>query len=150
MPALMFGGLADHAIAYLGILRQLNADAAGQFPFLQNVDSHLDGANHRRAGIFGMIEGKEADVLVPGSALRFPKLRLDDKERWLAFAGKNRDVVTFHRPVIREVEDVVGCANDNGVKVVALHHLADAAPFFLIEWVSHYTCRFAAACLLPS
>src|SRR5258708_7441460 len=84
-----------------------------------------------------MIKRKIAHVLVPGSALRLAKLRLNNQQRRVALARENREVVALHRPVVRQVEDIVGCARHDRIKVVALHHFADAAPFFLVRSEEH-------------
>src|SRR5258708_9088400 len=85
-----------------------------------------------------MIKIEIPDVLVPCAALGFTVLRLDDQERWIAFAWENGDVVSLHRPIVGEIKDVVGCADDHGGEIMLLHHPANTAPFVLVERKCHW------------
>src|SRR5258708_24420138 len=58
------GGLADHAIAYLRILRQLNAYAAGTGLLFQYVHGHFDGADHWRRVFLCVTKRERKDVSV--------------------------------------------------------------------------------------
>ena len=89
---------------------------------------------------------KEANVCVPCRALRFAELRLDDQKSRITLARENHQVVAFHGPVVREVQNVVGRAGDEGVKVVAIQDIAHTLPFFLIEGIAHLATAFS----LPS
>src|ERR1700733_8192016 len=91
---------ADHAIANLRALIELDTDAAGQLFLAQNFESEVEGARGGRARIGRVVEAEEADVFIPGRALRFVKLRLDDEKSGVAFARENGDVVALHGPVI--------------------------------------------------
>ena len=104
--------LSHHAIANLRKLREFNAHTAIQFSFAQNVNGHFGRAHHWWARIFCVVETKVADVLVPSRALRLAKLWLDNQKRRLAFSGKKDEVIAFHRPIVRQVQDIVGRTGD--------------------------------------
>ena len=80
---------------------------------------------------------EQPNVLRPGGAARVVFLRLDGDERGFAFAREDRDVVALHAPVVGEVDDVVGRADDQRVEIMLLHQIADAVQFRFVDRIGH-------------
>src|SRR6266571_471778 len=130
-------GLANHAVTNLRTLPKLDADAVRQFPFAQNIQRHVQRARGRRTVVQWMVKIEVAYIFIPCRALGFAKLRLNHQERRVAFAGEDGDVVALHRPIVGQIKNVVGRADNQGGEVVLLHHLPHATPFFEVERIGH-------------
>ena len=129
--------LSHHAVADLRGLRKLDAHAPGKVFFAKNFNGHLQRAHHRRPRVGGMVETERTHILCPGTAFGFFVLRLDRQQHRLTFARENNQVVSFHAPIIGEVENIVGRASDDSVKVLLAHQQANTVELALVNWMCH-------------
>src|ERR1700685_3137714 len=70
-------GFADHAVRTLRTLRKLQADAACQIAFFQDLHGDVERASAGRSWIGGMVSLEKADVLRPRCSTRVFFLRLE-------------------------------------------------------------------------
>ena len=133
--------LAHHPVGGLGAERELEPHLAEGPSGLQNG---LERARERRTGVGRVIAGHEHDLLRPGVLGRIRSRGLDRDQDWRALAGKDRGVVALHPPEVRQVEDVVGGADDEGVEPVLFHQRADAVELGVVSRPGHRATRGGA------
>src|SRR5439155_20663624 len=97
----------------------------------------LHAARGGRSRITLVVALEEANVGRPCRALGVLPLRLEGDERRLALAREDRDVIALHGPVVRQVEHVVGRADDEGVEVLVGHGPADAVELRVVARPAH-------------
>ena len=128
-------GLADHAVGRLG------AEATARVPTRAVLGSALpcdvERASERRARVRRVVPGEEADVRCPGHALRVVLAGLEADEHRLALAREDADVVALHPPEVRQVEDVVGRADDERVQPAVAHQRAHAVELRVVARPGH-------------
>src|SRR5205823_14722056 len=83
----------------------------------------LHRARRRRPRVALVIAGEEPHLPCPG-ALCLLGLRLEHDQRGLALPREDGQVVALHAPVVGEVEDVVGRADDERVELALDHQRA--------------------------
>ena len=81
-PACRDRRLSYHAIANLRALRQLDADAAGQFSFAQHFEALSSERVSRRARILRMIEIEIADVFIPRACAALREIAARRPRAW--------------------------------------------------------------------
>ena len=108
--------LTDHAVGRLRPERELEADAV---VLTRGLLRELEDARGRRSRIPLVVALEHANVARPGRARRILLRRLETDEHRLAFAREHARVVPLHPPEVREVEDVVGRADDERVELAA-------------------------------
>ena len=108
--------LADHAVGRLRAERELEADAL--VARCAAVERELERARGRRTRVALVVAGEEPDVARPGGARGVVGGGLEADQHRLALAREDDGVVALHPPEVREVEDVVGRADDERVEVL--------------------------------
>ena len=128
--------LAHHAVGSLGAQRELEPDAsvaAGAHDLLRQ----LDGPCGRRPRIGLVVALEQTDVRRPGRPLGVGLLGLEGDERHLPFPREHDRVIALHGPVVREIEDVVGRADDERVQIPVGHQAADAVELGAVRRPAH-------------
>ncbi len=110
--------LAHHPVGRLRAERQLESDLPVR---CGNLLRELEHAVDRRARVGWVVPGEEADVARPGHPLGVVGARLEADQRRLTLAREDDRVVALHAPEVRQVEDVVGRADDERVEIVLAH-----------------------------
>ncbi len=84
----------------------------------------VERACERWSRVRRVVPGEEAHVRCPCGPFRVVRAGLQADEDRLALARKHADVVALHPPEVREVEDVVGRADDERVQPTFVHQHA--------------------------
>ena len=96
-----------------------STDTAGDAEAVRRIVREVTGASPRELRFLQTDEG------------------LDDEQHRLAHAREDDDVVALDRPVVREVEDVVGRADDEAVEVALAEQRADAVELRVVARPGH-------------
>ncbi len=126
--------LADHAVAGLGAQAELEADPAVA---ARDLLRELQGARGRGPRVVGGVALDQADVCGPGGSGRVLLGGLEAEERRLALAREDDGVVALHAPEVRQVEDVVGRADDQRVELLLRHQPAHAFELGVVAGPAH-------------
>ena len=127
-------GLADHAVRGLRAERELEPDP---LVVARGLDGGVERPRERRPRILGVVAADQPHVLRPGRARGVLLRRLDRDQHRLALAREDAGVVALHPPEVREVEDVVGRADDERVELCLRHELADAVELGVVARPGH-------------
>ena len=127
--------LSDHPVGRLRAEGQLEADAPAVAR--GRVERRLECACRHRPRIVGRVALDEPHVVRPGTLRRVLLRRLDRDQHRLALAREDTRVVALHPPEVRQVENVVGRADDECVEVVLGHQRADAVELCVVARPGH-------------
>src|SRR5206468_6780240 len=120
----------------LGPLAQLEADTL-EAALAAHLVRELEGTRSRGARVALVVAREQTYVLGPGRAARIVERRLECEQRRVALAREDDDVVALHREEVREVQDVVGRADDERVDVLLGHQRADALELRVVARPAH-------------
>src|SRR6266852_5313516 len=101
------------------------------------ASSGVERARKRWPRIGLVIAANEMDVARPRGALRILGRRLEADQHGLALAREDTRVVALHAPEVREIEDVVGSADDERVETLVRHERADTLELLLVVRPGH-------------
>ena len=127
-------GLADHPVGGLRAERQLEADA---LVVASRRHRRVERSGDRRPRILRVVATDQPDILRPRHAPGILLRGLDRDQHRLALAWEDAGVVPLHSPEVREVEDVVGCADHERVELFLCHERADALQLRVVSWPAH-------------
>jgi hypothetical protein len=126
--------LADHPVGGLRPERQLEPDA---LVVAGGRDGGVERARERRPRILRVVAADQAHVVRPGGARGVLLRRLDRDQHRLSLPREDAGVVALHAPEVREVEDVVGRADDQRVELRLRHERADAVELRVVARPGH-------------
>ncbi len=133
--------LADHPVGRLRSERELEPDP----PVLARcLASELEDARAGRARVDRVVALEEPHVARPRHVRRVLLGRLETDQRRLALTREDARVVPLHPPEVREVEDVVGRADDERVELVLGHERAHALELRVVARPAHQRTRGGA------
>ena len=146
-PGLREGGrLTHHPVGGLGAERELEPDLLVGLGRLQD---RIERACQRGPRIVRVVAGNEHDGGRPGGVGCVLGRRLDrDQDRW-ALPRKHGGVVALHPPEVREIENVVGGADDERVEVLLGHQPLDPIELELVVRPAHNATRGGAGSPWP-
>ena len=126
--------LADHPVGRLRAERELDPD---RLVLLGERRREVERAERRRPRVALVVAGEEPEVGRPGRPLRVVARRLEADQRRLALGREDDGVVALHPPEVRQVEDVVGRADDERVEAALAHQRADAVELRVVARPAH-------------
>ena len=91
----------------------------------------------RKGETFSTAAVEEADVVRPRHTSGVVERRFEREQGRLAFAREDDDVVALHREEVREIEDVVGRADDERVDVLLAHERTHALELRVVARPAH-------------
>ena len=126
--------LADHPVGGLRPHRPLDADPA---VLAGGLEGEVERSHRRGPRVVRVVAADVADVLRPRGARGVLGGRLEADQDGLALAREHAGVVALHPPEVRQVEDVVGSADDEGVEVALRHQRPDAIELGVVPLPAH-------------
>ena len=126
--------LAHHPVGRLGAEGELDPD---RLVLLGERGRQVERAERRRPRIALVVAREEPYVARPGRPLGILARRLEADQRRLALGGEDDGVVALHPPEVRQVEDVVGRADDERVEAPLAHERADAVELRVVARPAH-------------
>src|SRR6185312_406400 len=114
--------------------RELETDALVP---ARGLSRELEHARTGRPRIALVVAREEADVGGPGTTRGVLLRRLEADQDRLAVPREDAGVIALHPPEIRQVEHVVGRADDERIQVVLRHQRADAVEFRVVARPAH-------------
>ena len=140
------GRLAHHPVGGLGAERELEADL---LVGLGRLHDRIERPCERGPRIVRVVAGNEHDGGCPGGVGCVLSRRLDrDQDRW-AFPRKHGGVVALHPPEVREIENVVGGADDERVEILLGHQPLDSIELDPVVRPAHNATRGGAGSPWP-
>jgi hypothetical protein len=130
--------LADHAIRGLGPERELEPHA---LVWARRLARQLEHPRCRRPRVALVIALEEANLGCPRSPCGVVLRGFEADENGLALAREDTGVVPLHAPEVGEVEDVVGCTDDQRVESVLVHQRAYALQLRVVTRPAHLRSR---------
>jgi len=126
--------LSDHPVRSLCPERELEPNC----PVLRRLLLRdVQGAERRRTRVGRVVASIEPDVRRPRVAAGVLLARLEADEDRLAVAREDAHVVPLHAPEVRQVEDVVGSPDDEGVELALGHQRANALELVVVPRPAH-------------
>ena len=135
--------LADHAVGGLRAERELEPDA---LVVARGLDRRVERPRERRPRILGVVAADQPHVVRPGRARGVLLRRLDRDQHRLALAREDAGVVALHPPEVRQVEDVVGRADDERIELLLRHQRADAVELRVVAGPASRSRRPRGGC----
>jgi hypothetical protein len=126
--------LTDHSIRRLRAERKLQPDAPVR---AARVDRYVQRAPGYGTRIRLVVAADIAHVRCPAGAGGILGRRLETDEHRLAVAREDAGIVALHAPEVREVENVVGSADDERVDPVVRHEPANAVELRVVAGPAH-------------
>ena len=105
----------------------------------------LENARDRRSWVGRVVAGEEPQLVGPRRAGRILLRGLEAREYRLALAREDDRIEALHSPEVREVEDVVGRADDERVELLLGHERADALELRVVARPAHIALRGEAS-----
>ncbi len=139
--------LADHPIRGLRPQRPLDADPVVP---ARGLERKVERAHRRRPRVVGVVAAHIADVGRPCGARRVLGRCLEADQDGLALAREHAGVVALHPPEVRQIENVVRGADDEGVELVLRHERAYAIELLVVSGPAHQRTRGGAGSPCPS
>ena len=126
--------LADHAVSGLCSEGELDSDplvVGGDLP------SEVERAHARRPRIALVVTAEEPHLLRPAHPLGVGLRGLEADQDRLALLREDDRVVALHAPEVRQVQNVVGRADDEGVELVLDHQRPHAVELGIVARPAH-------------
>ena len=127
-------GLADHAVGSLRAERELEPDLA---VLTRRRLRQLERAGGGRPRVVVGVAAEEADVVRPGVARSVLGGGLEADQHRLALAREDDGLVALHAPEVRQVENVVGRADDQRVEAFFRHQRTHALELRVVAGPAH-------------
>ena len=126
--------LAHHAVGRLRAERELDAD---RLVLLGERRGEVERPQRRRPWVALVVATEEPEIARPRRALGILARRLEADQRRLALDREDDGVVALHAPEVRQVEDVVGSADDERVEPSVAHQRADPVELRVVARPAH-------------
>ena len=125
----------EQEVARVRIANEIAAQA--MHAVRRRLDRRVERARERRARVGRVVATDEAKVLRPRGARRVLLRGLQAAQHGLALAREDAGVVALHPPEVRQVEDVVGRADDERVEPLVRHQRTHALELRVVARPGH-------------